>query len=104
MLYGINGAGATITGDHPIKTTDGWKAITQEAADLYAGKEGFAKTPLKVGDTIVTETGTVKVTDIHRFPMLQAVTTYNLRVKGDDSFYANGMAVKGFQKMERQYQ
>ncbi|MEJ0009192.1 MAG: Hint domain-containing protein [Alphaproteobacteria bacterium] len=103
VLYGINGAGPTLTGDHPIKTEDGWKVIADDAAALVADKPGFAKRPLAVGDVIVTEKGTVKVTDIHRFAVIKPVATYNLRVKDEDSFYADGMAVKGFDHMEMHY-
>lgn len=104
VLYGINGSGAMITGDHPIKTTEGWKLITEQAANAYADKPGFAKSKLAVGDTILTNTGKVVVKDITRFAKVDPVSTYNLQVDGDGEFYANGIAVKGFHQMEMHYE
>lgn len=104
VLYGINGSDALLTGDHPIKTTDGWKVINSEAAAAYADKAGFAAHPLKVGDTIVTDKGEVKVTSIKRFPKIDPISTYNIRVEGNEGFFANGIEVKGFNKMEMHYE
>lgn len=104
VMYGINGGNALLTGDHPIKTTEGWKVINTEAAALYASKKGFAAHPLKVGDTLVTDKGEVKVTAIKRFPKVDPISTYNIRVDGNAGFFANGIEVKGFDKMEMHYE
>lgn len=104
VLYGINGGSALLTGDHPIKTTEGWKVINSEAAALYADKAGFAAHPLKVGDTLITAKGEVKVESITRFPKVDPISTYNIRVDGNEGFFANGIEVKGFSKMEMHYE
>jgi Hint-domain len=103
VMYGINGGGALLTGDHPIKTTAGWKVITPEAAKLYAEMPGFARDALAVGDTIVTDKGPVKVTSIDRHAAVDPISTYNLKVEGNSGFFANGVEVKGFDKMEMHY-
>ncbi|MFM9889705.1 MAG: hypothetical protein ACKVOE_03535 [Rickettsiales bacterium] len=104
VLYGINSSGAMITGDHPIKTTEGWKVISDTAATAYADKPGFAKTKLEVGDKIITHEGEVAVKDIMRFAKVEPVSTYNLQVEGDSDFFANDIDVKGFHKMEMHYE
>lgn len=104
VMYGINGGSALLTGDHPLRTKDGWKVIDAEAAKLHAGKAGFADSILKVGDVLITDKGEVAVTAIQRFPQVEPTTTYNIRVDGNAGFYANGYEVKGFGKMEMHYQ
>lgn len=104
VLYGVNNGGAMLTGDHPIKTTEGWKVINKDVVKFHAKTPGFAKTPLAVGDTIVTEKGEVKVTSIDRFPNVDPISTFNLKVDGNGEFFANGIEVKGFNKMEMHYE
>ena len=103
VLYGINGSNALLTGDHPIRTKEGWKVISEDAAKAYAVKPGFAKTKLDVGDVLLTDKGEVKITEIKRFAKVEPVATFNIRVEGNQGFYANGIEVKGFDKMEMQY-
>ena len=104
VLYGLNGGDAMLTGDHPIMTKEGWKVITDEAAAFYADKAGFAKTKLAVGDVMITENGEVKVTEIKRFPKIDAISTFNVKVEGNGGFFANGIEVKAFSKMEMHYE
>lgn len=104
VMYGINGSGALLTGDHPIRTKAGWKVINPEAVPLYADKPGFAKDALAVGDVLVTEKGEVVVKSIDRRAKVDPVTTYNIKVDGNAGFFANGYEVKGFDKMEMHYE
>lgn len=103
VLYGINGGEAMITGNHPIRTSDGWKLIEAKAAAEYAVKPGYSKTALAIGDTIVTEKGPVTVKSIDRHPAIEPVTTYNIKLENDASFFANGVEVKSFDEMQMHY-
>lgn len=103
VFYGINGGGALLTGDHPIRTKAGWKVIGENAAALHAGKAGFAQTPLQVGDVVITDKGDVAVKSIERHAKVDPVTSYNIKIDGNAGFYANGIEVKGFDKMEMKY-
>lgn len=104
VLYGINGEAALLTGDHPLHTKDGWKVVNPEAAKIYAGKAGFAKTALAVGDVLITDKGDVVVKSIDRHTRIDPISTYNIKVEGNAGFYANGVEVKGFDKMEMRYE
>lgn len=104
VLYGINGGGALLTGDHPLHTKDGWKVVSPEAAKINAGKVGFAKTALAVGDVLITDKGDVLVKSIDRHAKIEPISTYNIKVEGNAGFYANGIEVKGFDKMEMHYE
>ncbi len=103
ILYGINGSDALITGDHPIRTTKGWTVISDKALALYKGKEGFATTKLAVGDTLITLDGEIPVTAITKVRSSQPIATYNIKIDGNNSFYANGIEVKGFDSMQMNY-
>lgn len=104
VLYGINGGAALLTGDHPLHTKDGWKVINPESAKLYADKAGFAKTALTVGDVLITDKGEVVVKSIERHAKVNPISTYNIKVDGNAGFFANGIEVKGFDKMEMKYE
>ena len=54
-LYSFNGGKYFVTEEHPFKTINGWKSINPKKTD----KEniGIKVTELKVGDTLITETG-----------------------------------------------
>lgn len=103
VLYAINGDKALLTGDHPIRTRDGYKVVNEEAVKDYAGQPGFLDTPLAVGDVVLTEAGEVKVESITRKPQVQPISTFNIRLEGNQSFYADGFEVKGFDRMQMQY-
>ncbi len=104
VLHGINGGGELLTGDHPLHTKDGWKVINPLAAEIYAKKPGFAATVLAVGDVLITDKGEVVVKSIERHAKIDPITTYNIKVEGNAGFYANGIEVKGFDKMEMKYE
>lgn len=104
VLYGINGGGELLTGDHPLHTKAGWKVINPESAKFYADAPGFAREALQVGDVLITEKGDVSVKSIERHSKVDPVSTYNIKVEGNAGFYANGIEVKGFDKMEMKYE
>lgn len=103
VLYSINGSDFMITGDHPIRTTKGFKVISEKAATLYAQTAQFAAEPLKAGDTIVTLDGNIAVNAIRKKISAEAVATYNLKLDHNASFYANGIEVKSFDDMQIHY-
>jgi len=97
-LVSINGGKAFMTDNHPVLTTEGWKAINsytgvREAYDILSGRLGT----LKAGDTILLKGGkSLKVETIALMP--QAKTSkrlYNFVLDGDHTYTANGFVVMG---------
>lgn len=96
-LYRINDGTLTLTADHPILTTEGWRAVDynadfEQSVDKYGLVDGVET--LKVGDFLKTAGGTLKVTSIEKTDTKVDGITYNLRLKDGDSFYANGIVVR----------
>ena len=90
LFYSINGTEKFVTGGHPFKTTEGWKAFNVKEAIAINPHLGI--TQLKVGDTLITKEGEVvleSVTSEHR----EGVTVYNLHLDGNQEYYADGFAV-----------
>ena len=88
-IYKINDGDYFVTGGHPFKTTEGWKAMRPTAtADSH---RDLNVTELHVGDQIITREGTETVFAITFMEM--PVTVYNLAVDGNDTFFANGYLV-----------
>jgi hypothetical protein len=98
VLYTINDEQLRLTADHPIMTTNGWRAINYNARKDDSGykRYGIATvTQLKIGDIIVTEKGDVPVTRIMPEPAIKDGETFNLKLKDNvKGFYANGILVK----------
>jgi hypothetical protein len=97
-LYNINNGALRLTADHPIMTTEGWRAINYNARKDNKGYKRYGLNEvgvLKVGDIIVTEKGNVEITRIMPEAPLKDGITYNLKLKDNaKSFYANGILVK----------
>ncbi|MBV8061434.1 MAG: hypothetical protein JO126_02875 [Alphaproteobacteria bacterium] len=89
-LYGFNGGQAFVTGGHPFRTDQGWKSIDPS----LTSKEGHAvdTTPLQIGDRLLTETGSVEVRSIERYPG-GPHKVYNPMTDGDHTYFANGLLV-----------
>lgn len=87
-----------VTNNHPILTTEGWKALQVpmgelEAIDQLQGRLG----QLRVGDEMILEDGqTLKVTSLQTVIKNRSERLYNLVVDGDHTFFANGVAVHGY--------
>ena len=95
-IYSINGGALELTGDHPVMTTKGWRAIDyetnrQKAVEKY-GLEDVAK--LAVGDVLITRGGKIEITSIVAGESQTNYQTFNLKLKGGGAFYANGVLVK----------
>lgn len=104
LFYSINGKGPMITGYHPIRTTHGWKVIDSTGAAKIGQTPGYSSAQLQVGDVIVTDKGEVTVKEIVGVDSPAVVPSYNLHFEKGGSFYANGIEVKGFDKMEMHYE
>ncbi len=97
-LIEINGEEAFTTDNHPLMTTDGWKALNpemaeKEAYDQLSGKIG----KLEIGQTLVMAQGkrllieSIKVLPHNK----EEQRLYNLMLDGDHTYYANGILVHG---------
>lgn len=97
-LYNINDGQLRLTADHPIMTTNGWRAINYDARkdDSSYKRYGMATVAeLKIGDVIVTENGDIPVTRIMPDPVIKDGETFNLKLRDNiKAFYANGILVK----------
>lgn len=96
VIHTINDGVLEMTGDHPVMTTNGWRAVDYDANRNEAvEKYGLQDVPaLRVGDVLVTRDGTLEVKSITAGPEHTDYQTFNLRLKDGESFYANGVLVK----------
>jgi len=90
-LYSFNGGKYFVTEEHPFKTTNGWKSINPKKTE----KEniGIKVTELKVGDTLITETGHVLLKTIKSKVGKDDTQLYNFKLDGDHTYYADGYLV-----------
>jgi hypothetical protein len=92
-LYSINGA-LTVTIDHPVATTEGYKIVNEAGVPNCKAHYGLDKVGiLKLGDKIITDKGEIIVKTVTSVPAED--TLYNLELDGNKTFYANGILVRG---------
>ncbi len=97
-LISINDKGYLMTNNHPVLTTDGWKALwvdgaESEAYDLLKGKVS----QLDIGDEIIMAGDkTMIVETINVLQHTEDTRLYNFVLDGDPVFYVDGMAVMSF--------
>ena len=90
-LYSFNGGRYFVTAEHPFKTITGWKSINPS---LTAQENiGITVTELKVGDTLITETGKVLLKTIDSKGGEANTQLYNFILDGDHTYYADGYLV-----------
>ena len=91
LFYRINGLAFAITGDHPIRTTEGWKSVDDigRYSDIVIGR-------LEVGNTMITQNGQVQVTSIEIEMPKQGTRSVNIRTADGRAFFVDGVAVKPF--------
>jgi hypothetical protein len=90
-LYSFNGGRYFVTAEHPFKTIDGWKSINPA---LTANENiGITVTELKVGDTLITESGKVLLKTINSKNDKADTQLYNFILDGDHTYYADGYLV-----------
>lgn len=95
-LYSFNGGRYFVTEEHPFKTTDGWKSINPAKTALE--NIGITVTQLKVGDTLLTDEGSVKLNSIDGKYMPETTPLYNFKLDGDHTYYADGYLVHNKQE------
>ncbi len=90
-VYSFNGGRYFVTEEHPFKTIDGWKSINpSKTADENIG---ITVTELKVGDTLVTDHGLVRLNTIDSKVEPATTALYNFALTGDHTYYADGYIV-----------
>lgn len=90
-VYSFNGGRYFVTEEHPFKTTDGWKSINPDKT----AKEniGITVTKLEIGDTLITDSGQVKLNTIDAKDEPSTTPLYNFLLNGDHTYYADGYLV-----------
>lgn len=89
-FYSINGTDKFVTGGHPFKTTEGWKAFNVEEA--RAINPTLEITQLNVGDILLTEEGSVELKSVD-YVERENIKVYNLHLDGTQEYYADGYLV-----------
>jgi hypothetical protein len=97
-FYRINNFRFAITGDHPIQTTNGWKAVddTRKYHEVVVGR-------LEVGDVLVTSNGEVPVTSITLEKPKKGTNSVNIQTSGDRAFFVDGVVIKPFKDVSFAY-
>ena len=96
-LYSINDGALKLTADHPVMTTKGWRSVDLKASQNATNYKRYgleSVDTLQIGDVIITENGNITVSRIMPEPVIKNGISYNLKLKGADSFYANGILVR----------
>jgi hypothetical protein len=90
-LYSFNGGRHFVTAEHPFYTTDGWKSLNPaKTAEEHLNIE---VSQLKVGDTLVTDHGLVKLRKVYGKSDRTDTQLYNFILDGDHTYYADGYLV-----------
>ncbi len=96
-LWCVNGV-LEITGDHLIKTEEGWACIE---LDSFARRKAMGLAPdlqaraLSERDRLVTHSGLVRAHSIEERPASPELQLYSLVVSGAAEFFANDIVVDG---------
>lgn len=89
-VYVNGGSVITMTGSHPMLTTEGWKAINVDAAV----REHFVQIEkLLVGDIVICDDGQHVIDHIVYRDDLTHETVYNIDVEPYDTYIVNGVVV-----------
>lgn len=75
---------------HPLLTTEGWKSLRPALAETISDVKGEV-TLLGIGDTLVGINGNVTVSEIISREDIPDYNTYNLSVKNNHNYVANGV-------------
>jgi len=92
LLYSINGGPFFVTAEHPFMTTEGWKSIDPVATRKEIGGL-LSVSSLKVGDTLLTLSGTEPVTSIRGKREAASTPLFNPILTGDHTYFADGYLV-----------
>ena len=80
------------TSEHPFMTEEGWKSIKPEKTKERDGIELYnqLKGELKIGDKLITEDGSIEITDIKSKEINNPdMPLYNFNVSNDNSYVAD---------------
>ena len=89
-FYSMNGSDNFVTGGHPFKTTEGWKAF--DVIEAVALNPDLNITQLKIGDILLTDKGFVRLDTVNSEDK-KGTTVYNLHLDGTQEYYADGFLV-----------
>jgi len=84
------------TSEHPFMTEEGWKSIKPEKTKERDGVELYEqlKGELKVGDKLVTDNGSIEITDIKSKEINSPeMPLYNFNISNDNSYIADDYVV-----------
>jgi len=86
-IYGVNGSEPFVTVDHPLLSTDGWKA--QDPVATAKSYIGLKVSQLKIGDELITEQGNIVVRQLSDAQELKGGYVYTFKTDGNHSYMAN---------------
>ena len=101
VVYGINGKNPFVSEEHPMMTTSGWGAFNVETlrkwewgtySDIVKEELKDIK-DLKIGDVLITNSGTetIETLQMTEFPVTEVL--YNLVLDGNNTYYAEDILV-----------
>jgi hypothetical protein len=93
-MYSLNDGLLKLTSEHPILTKDGWKSINGDAKTAMSKYNIDHVGKLEIGDQIITADGMVELKTKEKLPLEENTTTFNLKLDGDETFYAGSILVK----------
>ena len=79
-----------MTACHPILTTDGWKSLDYETA---LSEHQIYTEDIEIGQSVITEKGNIKITNIEYLDDIPNHDTYNITVPKNNTYLANGYVV-----------
>ena len=88
-IYLSSGEVLTMTAEHPLLTTDGWKALNLELAKSIYGVDAAL---LQINDSFISVNGkNIFVKDIVKRPDLKNISVYHLDAEPYDTFIVNNI-------------
>lgn len=95
LLYSINGSDPFISPEHPLLTTQGWKAFDPAASGVA---DTLTVGTLQVGDVLITTRGPVEVRSVKGVRMDPDTQLCNLDLDGDQTYTAQGFVAHNYEK------
>lgn len=90
-IYSINGSRYFVTDNHLFKTTKGWAAINQKAAQRLYPQLKVRK--LRVGDSLLLLDGENLIINKINAKFFHRIKVYDLELNGNHEFYADNFLV-----------
>ena len=89
-IFSINSSDSFVTGGHPFKTTEGWKAFNVSQAKAVNPEIDIKQ--LAIDDILILETGKVKLQS-YSSEFKDKMKVYNINLDGTKEYYADGFLV-----------